>query len=194
MMNYEEIKGNIKVRMLNAGREVKGIIRPADDYGFEGLILTPIIEVGETEEGFATIPITEEVIELLGVTEDEIYAKGIENIKYTIKTLKEVMIGMMFPDGLPEEMEDDLFPDMSIYVVSNEENFYGAAAAIAATSELIKKFPEGYIVLPSSIHEVIVVPKGIGDTEYLNDMVKEINAGVVSEKDRLSDDIYEFTE
>ena len=55
----------------------------------------------------------------------------------------------------------------------------------------IKQFKGGYYVIPSSTHEVIIVPNSI-DVEYLSDALCEIdgNREVMDEKDVLSNHIY----
>ena len=55
----------------------------------------------------------------------------------------------------------------------------------------IKQFKGGYYVIPSSTHEVIIVPNSI-DVEYLSDALCEINGNreEMDEKDVLSNHIY----
>lgn len=55
----------------------------------------------------------------------------------------------------------------------------------------IKQFKDGYYVIPSSTHEVIIVPNSI-DVEYLSDALCEINGNreVMDEEDILSNHIY----
>ena len=51
-----------------------------------------------------------------------------------------------------------------------------------------------YYILPSSVHEVILVPDAPGITEKeLCDMVKQANRTVVDEKDILSDNVYHYS-
>lgn len=194
------IMNNVTVRLYGADRETKGIRRDASQYGFEGLIITPVVEMGEVNDGaMATAIITSETLESIGVTEDEMFAAAIKNTKYEIKTMREILISSMFPDGVPENdpMVDMMFPPedegTQMYVISTPSRNYGAGAIIPATKELIERFPNGYTVLPSSIHEVIIIPKyGNQNPEAFNYMVREINAEVVAKEDRLSDDIYEI--
>ncbi len=50
-----------------------------------------------------------------------------------------------------------------------------------------------FYILPSSIHEVIAVPTSVGgDPSPLLDMVTDINGGVVSPAERLTDNVYLF--
>lgn len=181
--NFEEIRDNIRTIFAKGNEEIR---KDATPYGFEGLELTPIIDFG-TDDGvnFVTAKIKKELLELWNMTESEVIEIGLNNLTYNITSLGELIGRMM-------GMEDDYPETPDMYVVSNGSNYKGASSVIPATKELMERFPDGYMVLPSSIHEVIVVPKGTMDGETLNEMVIQVNAEVVAEEDRLSDDVYEF--
>ena len=52
---------------------------------------------------------------------------------------------------------------------------------------------DGFIVLPSSVHEVIILrPDSAVEYEKLADMVKEVNDTQVSEEERLSYHVYAY--
>lgn len=74
------------------------------------------------------------------------------------------------------------------------DSFMGVGGSLlgAARKNLKEMFPDGYIVLPSSIHEVIVIPKDIEEKDVLIEMVRNINATQVEPQDRLADNVYEF--
>ena len=80
-----------------------------------------------------------------------------------------------------------------MYVLSNQFRCYGAACVayphiLNMIGQILKK---DYYILPSSVHEVVIVP---GSTEFdideLDEMVKEINDTQVDEEDILSDHAY----
>lgn len=197
--NYEEVKGNIKARLYNAEAEIKAIKRSAEPYGFDGLVIVPVIEYGEVADDgtFASTKVTSELIEMWGVTEDEVFEVALANLDYTITTIRDILAESLRKNGMPEELIEMMLPPdneaMPMWVVTNATKFYGASSVIPATKELIAKFPEGYVALPSSVHEVIIVPKADHDTEDLNDIVRQVNSTVLDDKDYLSDDVYEFT-
>ena len=201
-MSYVEIKGNIKARLYGEtkAKEIKNsgcIYCDAEPWGFEGLYLIPVIELGYDYDnsGFKVSYISEELVDEWGVTESEIIETSIQNLDYKVKSLRQTVINIMGLRDAPKEIIDLCVPPMptNIYVITNKTGVCGASSIIPATKELIKMFPNGYVVLPSSIHEVIVVEKTDDeDTDTMNDMVREINSTVVQEKDKLSDDIYEF--
>lgn len=53
-----------------------------------------------------------------------------------------------------------------------------------------------YYILPSSVHEVIIVPKAnyTADISDLSNMVKTINADIVDDTDVLSDEAFEYSD
>lgn len=80
----------------------------------------------------------------------------------------------------------------TIYVVTNETGFRGASA-ILDTNSLHKQLPKGkYVMLPSSIHEVLLYPNDGSDMETFVDMVKTVNATEVDPDDQLANTAYEI--
>ena len=194
--NYEDIKDNIIVRMFGNDRKINGITMSAEKYGFADCVLSVSIKLNETSEQIMSLPITEEMLIEWGVAAEEVFEKGIANIEYTIKGMYETLKESMFPNGIPDDpIAQMMLPPMeeTMWVVSTANKINGAVAIIKAKEELNKRFPNGYIVLPSSVHEVIVVSYNVVMSDnVLRDMVTEINAGVVGEDDRLTNNIYKF--
>ncbi len=90
-----------------------------------------------------------------------------------------------------------LYPDEKqlMYVLSNDTGVLGASVLFypGVQEQIANVFDEGYTVLPSSVHEVLIVPDSAGvDAASLKDMVREANRLVVEDKDILSDNIYHY--
>ena len=80
--------------------------------------------------------------------------------------------------------------DSPLYIASYTDNAsYGAICAILLKAELEDLFPNGYIVIPSSIHEVLILPIE-NNTSEINSIIEETNAYAVNDKDILSDHFY----
>lgn len=62
--------------------------------------------------------------------------------------------------------------------------------------KLDELFPKGFYVVPSSIHETIVMPKVICEMEtsprLIGEIVRDINQKYMDRKEILSDRIYEY--
>lgn len=84
-----------------------------------------------------------------------------------------------------------------MYVLTNMTSCNGAGAMFC--NELLEKIQSkldsDYYLLPSSIHEVIIVPdEGDYDREELDAMVQTINATEVDPRDRLADHVFYYSD
>lgn len=77
-----------------------------------------------------------------------------------------------------------------IMVVTNESAVYGAINGFLVAEAICRKYnwPAAWII-PSSIHETLIIPEGI-DREVLDSTIRDINTRIVDERDRLSDRAY----
>lgn len=87
-----------------------------------------------------------------------------------------------------------MYDFMAMHVVSNNDRHYGAA--VIANEKKLQEIlgDDDYYVLPSSIHEVIVIPCCECDMpiEYMTEMVRTINRNEVRPEEVLSDNVYLF--
>ena len=89
----------------------------------------------------------------------------------------------------------DVAEEEAMYVLTNVGKYNGAAAILdeKLMEQISEKFQEGFYIIPSSIHETLIVPKSQPLTiTYLENMVSEINATEVSPEEMLSNHIYEY--
>ena len=101
--------------------------------------------------------------------------------KYTFATMSETLNLPAFPDEMP------------MYILTNAEMNYGAGLIMnnSVLRHILDKMNEDVYILPSSVHELIVLPASfVDDVKYLTDMVHSINLSCVDPKDRLSNDVY----
>ena len=106
------------------------------------------------------------------------------------------IVGTMFDvldgGGVPvDQWEPDGSP-MTILTTRGAANGAGVIFCDSVLQKIREKIGNFYI-LPSSIHEVLIVPVSGGiELDYLEEMVRTINATEVSPEDRLSDQVYLF--
>lgn len=82
---------------------------------------------------------------------------------------------------------------IEIFVGSNDSNCLGAAAGFLGAKSFCKNLGwSGAWIIPSSIHEVLLVPDSL-EREMLESMIYDINRSVVDESERLSDRAYHVT-
>lgn len=184
-LNFEKVKDQLIVRMMPKTYKAD-VFRSAKAYGFEDLILVPVVKT-DVLGIHGTIRVKAEHIERWGVTKRQVIDTAIRNTKKEdvfIESMASFMASISsFDMELPE----------GPMIISNQEKCYGASAILGKISELKKKNPEGFFVIPSSIHELLIMPKGMGqDQESLDAMVKEVNQTTVAPEEVLSDHAYAF--
>lgn len=175
--DYEKAKPRLQARLYNNKTNVE-VSKSAERYGFDDLIIVPILVVSEDDDGTATIKVTRDLLAKWDKSATEVIGDAIENLDYEITDMAKLL-------GI------SLGEPMGLYVVTNKKRRCGAASVIKAKDELNRMFPEGYIVLPSSVHEVIVV-KNDDNIEAYTEMVKMVNSDVVAPEEVLSDKAYKF--
>lgn len=97
---------------------------------------------------------------------------------------------MIFAQELDET--EEVLP---MYVLTNNEKRLGAVGMIydSVLSNVGEMLGEDYYILPSSIHECIIIPKREEfQAEEMKDMVREINETQVQPEEVLSDQIYQY--
>ena len=143
--------------------------------------------------------ITEPLLAQLRLTKEEALkiAKANTARSARFESMDTVMKNMMEDDGMNRELAEMMFPKQStpLSVLSNESGIDGAA--LIACPEVLKavqkELGEAFYILPSSIHETLILPKSSADdVEDLKQMVSSINEAEVAPEDRLSDNVYEF--
>ena len=116
--------------------------------------------------------------------------------KFKANSMKETMIKIMIEDGMPEEYIEEIrnndAPDQT--VVTNEENLYGAAAIYnkAILKQVADKYESDLYILPSSIHEILLLPTTYGYKNEMDAMVKEVNETQVEPNEVLANHSYIF--
>ena len=149
----------------------------------------------------ATILIYNNHLESWGITAKELDAIAIRNtpllLKEDLRSVTEVLMHLMARSGEGEKTEADLSEeDFGMYVLSNRTRIFGAACILYAgvLKSFAEKLHKDLFILPSSVHEVILVPKEESmEWEKLQELVQEVNSTQVEDVEILSDSVYCYT-
>ncbi len=147
-----------------------------------------IMEAGE--EGMQSAVITNEMMVMLGLYEEQLHAYACEN---TGKILPPVLKTMESVFGIPGT---GMFPGVpQMFIASNTCCINGAVCMM--DKDFLKGIAdtvmEDLYILPSSIHECIILPEtGSEGAGFLIKMVREVNRDILEEQEYLSDSVYHF--
>lgn len=132
----------------------------------------------------ARVPIEKKHLAMLGLDAEEFCKKALDNTmeKYPAKFLN---INEVLPMSIGE--------DIPMYVLTNTIKQYGAGAILY--SGMKKKLEDAvgdFVVLPSSVHETIIIPRSLGEIDGLTHLIREVNETTVRPEEVLSDVPYEL--
>jgi len=84
---------------------------------------------------------------------------------------------------------------LTLLIATNINNYYGAVAVLEdqVWDAILERYGnQDYYILPSSVHETLLIPVVGADVNMLRSTVSRINETLVSESERLSNDVYLF--
>lgn len=145
-----------------------------------------------TDTGSATIPISNELMHVWQTNPYDLYHFSIRNALFLLPA-SFLPMNEMVEKLIGSCQSHDFFFGNSLYVLTNQLGSFGAACILYPDIliQMAGQLGEGYYILPSSIHEVIILPKSQAPTwENLNDMIREINETQVEVEEVLSDHAY----
>lgn len=136
---------------------------------------------------------TDSLADLWGVKEGDIYKQALKNMGragYELTGIKELLEEVAGDETKDKEMEGP-----TIYAVTNKGRHFGAAAILDRNflEKCSLQLNGSFYLLPSSIHEMVVVPyDGRIISGELQMMVREINKAMVAPEEQLSDTVYYY--
>lgn len=175
IFDWTKVKNRLFIKVF--GKKPVGIYRKIED-----LYLIPYIQV--TPDDSAVTRVVPEFLDKWEVDEDIVFDYAKLN-QETIRPGK--IVSMAEQLGMTGEIP--------MYIVSTESGFNGAGAIFYdGICDRIKEIiGEDFYIIPSSIHEVITVPKSMSpDIKRLKAMIEYVNATEVREEDRLTNSIYTY--
>lgn len=194
LQNYEELKGKFACKLIHRGKSEK-LLNDIPYVPWMDLAIVAFVLLEVSPYGTATVLVRKEHLEIWRLTEAQLFDEAKKNTPILLpyqfcpmrKLLREIC-----PYAVDEGEEEE----ESLYVLSNKLRSFGAASMLyeGILEKVGQKLGENYYILPSSIHEVIVVPESKSPVKQdLEEMVREINETQVEEEEVLSDRVYYFS-
>lgn len=190
LQEFENIRGRVIYRLVNYEKN-KEILEDCPHIRLYDLAVTFRWVARIDDVGVSTSLITNKQVKEWGVSVNDLVLAARQNtprlFPAKIIDMEEMLAGMvsfiLYPNAIP------------MYILTNEQELNGASALLYG--DILKDFANkkgsDMYIIPSSIHEVIMVPADrIDDPKGLSSMVHEANTTVVSTGDVLSDSVYYY--
>ena len=206
--DFNKCRKKIMPRLIGA-EENSEILKVRPHIRIENLAVTFCIDLGENKEGLMSVPVQFELMETWNVTAEQLYEIALENLTKAdigvFTPMKEILFAGVLSelkeicDGDEEEARrklDQMIPDNNLWVLTNKRRVNGANMLLdrSVMEDVIKEVGTDFFILPSSIHECIILPADSGmDSQQLEAMVCEVNETQVEKEERLSNSVYRYT-
>ena len=190
LQEFENIHGRVIYRLVNYEKN-KEILEGCPHIRLYDLAVTFRWVARIDDVGVSTSLITNKQVKEWGVSVNDLVLAARQNtprlFPAQIIDMEEMLAGkvsfILYPSAIP------------MYILTNEQEINGASALLYG--DVLKDFADkkgtDMYILPSSIHEVIMVPADrINDPTKLLSIVHDANTTVVSIGDVLSDSVYYY--
>lgn len=175
LFDFNHVKEHIVYKLIRRDANEE-LLKQIPYEPFLDLAVVYYIQIDNTRFGSAAIQIRNEHLRYWRVEKEE------------IRRLAEKNTSRIYPVQIRQIVR-------FMYVATNEQCSLGAAVMrYPDFREKVRGMIRGdFYILPSSIHEVILVPESFGlEPERMQEMVKEINQTGVAPEEVLSDSVYYF--
>ncbi len=204
--DFEKVKEFILPYVINTELNEE-MLKEIPNRQFLDLSIAYRVFINREENQTASILIRNGLMESWNITEEQLYETAMKNLMAEEKlisipsvsdmfTVLKALAGNNLKDFLLNENVDN-----KMWVVSNRCKLYGAILILNKEfmSKLYRGFGKEMIVIPSSVHELIIIDEtetGSGDFDIneMNEIISEINETQLQRDEILSNHCYRLTE
>lgn len=201
LRDFEYVREKIVIELINAERNRDELSQSPHRMLCDlAIVYRVILLVDDTHTVRAGVHNT--FLDAWGITEAELYELAFENTKarfpVVIKPLSDIVLGLHVKTDC-EDFLKFLSPDMpldqQLFIITNSAYSRGASSILydGILSGLAEKIGSDLYILPSSIHECILLSVHFGTPEELTELVTGVNRDQVALNEQLSDSVYHFS-
>lgn len=205
MKDFKKLRERVTYRLIN--RELnEELLKSVPYVPYCDLAIVFYLLLDRCGNSRMTSLIHEQQIKLWETDVETLHTLAKENtpvlLPARLRNMKDVILEIA-REHLGEDCREELIEDFldigskpPIYVLSNTAGLYGAAAVLydGVLKDFSKKLEKDLLLLPSSVHEMLVIPyeDGIALSE-LEEMVRRINKAEVPAEEVLADHVYRYS-
>ena len=194
-MDIEKVSPRIKMKLINYEKN-KELLEEVPYIRFLDLAIVFMAVLGfDCDNGFASILIHNHHLNFWSMDAEDLYNLAMNNTAddFEIIPMRSVIEAIMDEESAGIIMDNG---EIEMSILSNRYRMHGAAGMLhkeTLNRYMKDKQAEKVIILPSSIHETLLIPcDSMPDMEYVKSMVKEVNATQLQPEEILSDNVYVY--
>lgn len=186
-LDFEQVKNRITIELINHEKN-EYLLDSIVHSDFLDLACIYRIEIPVTANSRASVMITNEMLDAWQMEPKVLHRIAYQNMKHMHPTI----ISSILPTAEEEEILDS---EPVIYVLTNTASMYGASALIF--NGILQRistdiFNGDFYILPSSLHEVLLIHPEPERIDELREIIKGANREVIEPELFLSDNLYYY--
>ena len=192
LLDFEKVKDRIYPKLVNRD-DNRDYLADKAFKPLANLAVVYQIDVGEHNDSMATITISEGILHNWNRNIDELHDIAVVNMK---RDRQSVFLGM---SEVLQELMGGAASSLTgsaemMWILTNQRKYLGASAVLddEIMERVCKQFDNRLYIIPSSIHELIIVPSDGMDPNQLLEIIASVNGTEVQPEDKLSGDLYVY--
>ena len=187
---YEELKTHLAYKLIHYEMNME-LLTEVPYRKYLDLAIVCYCDIKDKRIGHGSILIRREHLKMWKITEDRLFTDAMQNMPKLYEA--DFMNMAVMLKKLYDDPADLLSRPLALFVLTNKARINGAASMLydGQLEKIASFLGQDFYILPSSIHEVIILPKSEGTDEiYLSQMVDEINREQLAREEILSNHAY----
>ncbi len=191
---FESVKDRLYIKLINRKKNTE-FLKEVPYEVFLDLAIVPYVRVYDKRIGNGLIMVRNEHLKLWKKDAKTVIDAAKKNThdheSFTLKHIMDVLASM----GNRPDFADGDERDFPMYVATNKRMTNGAAVLVM--NDKLKEFAQvlggDYYVIPSSVHELILLGKTDSCPDNIDRMIREVNDTQLGRDDVLSDHAYLYS-
>lgn len=206
-LKWSFAKQRILYRLVNAERNRELLLQVPHERWLD-LALVYYYPVSRSAESCAHITVTEQLLKRWQITPQQLFMQAAQNVSEQLEIRVLPLVDMLKRGRAAVNIDENQAhagdaegaqdisngknEENSMFVLTNQYQMFGAVGMLndEVLFRLSEHLRDDLYILPSSIHECIVVPQGTEDAVRIRQLVYEVNRTDVEPAEVLSDSIY----
>lgn len=183
LSKYEALKGNIFCKLVNFQKN-QSELQHIPYVPFLDLAIVFYVLLDFQGNTMKSMQIRNEHLHIWGINLQTLVSDAKEN---TERNMPAKLISLPYPADEPVQHK--------MYVLTNLIKQYGAVCFLqdGILQQIGEKLQDDFFLLPSSVHEVMIVKSFGQRIETLNEMIQSVNEAMVAPEDVLADHAYFYS-
>lgn len=196
--DYNKVKDRIIFKLINYERNNDLLSRVPHVRCLDLAIIFNCL-ISTDKAGFATILIHSRHLSFWNISTETLYELAMKNtpklLSYHLHNMSDILKTLLSPEELAD-VSACKPAAVPMYILTNSRKLHGSVCIIYKNllSEIADYLKSDLYILPSSVHEVILIPAVCAEprTDF-SSMIREVNESQVSREEILSDHVYYFS-